>query len=705
MQRNPQQALKYKGMFDSGFFRHMTGNKALLIDYQDIGGGFIAFGRSTKGGKIIVLLVVNTAKYKLKLKAVWLDLRSCCWYECSFKCWLITTPQIVINSPCLTDKKELAIPRQTTTGKELSNSLMAGSLPKTTLPTKLVKTVNDEVQIQALVDGKRVNIKESSIRRILRLDDAEGTSCLTNTAIFEGLARMGYEKSSDKLNTLENTMASAIICLATNQKFNFLRYILLSLVKNIEAGVPFFMFLSGEDSLKLKELMDLCTNLSNKVLDLKSEVTDIMSTFKAKIEKLEIRVDSLEEENMVLKELKGVHSTVDFDEPVMEKEKSSKQGRKIADIDADVEINLEKAQAEAYNLDLDHQKKVLSMLDDNDEEPADVKEVLEVVTTAKLITKVVTTARDDANAASVQDTPITTAEATKVTVEVPKPRKKRGVIIQDHDETTTTVTVQPKVQAKDKEKAILIEEPKPLKRQVQIKLDEEVTRQLETELNRKPLTEVQAKRNMIVYLKNMAGYKLNYFKGLSYDEIRSLFKKHYNYNQTFLDEVNEGVKVSEKEVRQEKEVEVESSKREYDDDDVYTDATPLASKIPIVDYKIHTERDRPYFKIIKDDGNHIERFKKTEPKYYSDDYLLNTLKIMFEKPNVEANMYPLTHFTLEQMVNDVRLEIDDESEMSLEPLRLVRRQLNEGSSTELFADLLANLRKQSLQGVLNSRRK
>ncbi|GJX45326.1 hypothetical protein Tco_0262002, partial [Tanacetum coccineum] len=46
---NPQQALKYKGMFDSGCSRHMTGNKALLTDYQDIDGGFVAFGGSTKG--------------------------------------------------------------------------------------------------------------------------------------------------------------------------------------------------------------------------------------------------------------------------------------------------------------------------------------------------------------------------------------------------------------------------------------------------------------------------------------------------------------------------------------------------------------------------------------------------------------------------------------------------------------------------------
>nr|GFA29850.1 hypothetical protein [Tanacetum cinerariifolium] len=79
-----------------------------------------------------------------------------------------------------------------------------------------------------------------------------------------------------------------------------------------------------------------------------------------------------------------------------------------------------------------------------------------------------------------------------------------------------------------------------------------------------------------------------------------------------------------------------------------------------------------------------ERFAKTEPKNYSDDFLLNTLKIMLKKPNVEANvwkdqkgnyglakifllverMYPLTHFTLEQMINDVTLEFEDESEMS-----------------------------------------
>ncbi|GKF55166.1 hypothetical protein Tco_0165506, partial [Tanacetum coccineum] len=38
-----------QGIFDSGYSRHMTGNKFYLSDYQDIDGGFVAFGGSPKG--------------------------------------------------------------------------------------------------------------------------------------------------------------------------------------------------------------------------------------------------------------------------------------------------------------------------------------------------------------------------------------------------------------------------------------------------------------------------------------------------------------------------------------------------------------------------------------------------------------------------------------------------------------------------------
>ncbi|GJX79393.1 ribonuclease H-like domain-containing protein [Tanacetum coccineum] len=49
---NPQQALKNKGIFDSGCSRHMTGNKDFLTDYQNIDGGFVDFSGSARGGKI-----------------------------------------------------------------------------------------------------------------------------------------------------------------------------------------------------------------------------------------------------------------------------------------------------------------------------------------------------------------------------------------------------------------------------------------------------------------------------------------------------------------------------------------------------------------------------------------------------------------------------------------------------------------------------
>ncbi|GJY53776.1 putative ribonuclease H-like domain-containing protein [Tanacetum coccineum] len=50
---NPQQDLKDKGVIDSGCSRHMTGNRFYLTDYEEIDGGFIAFGGNSKGGKII----------------------------------------------------------------------------------------------------------------------------------------------------------------------------------------------------------------------------------------------------------------------------------------------------------------------------------------------------------------------------------------------------------------------------------------------------------------------------------------------------------------------------------------------------------------------------------------------------------------------------------------------------------------------------
>ncbi|GJV32327.1 hypothetical protein Tco_1392727 [Tanacetum coccineum] len=50
------------------------------------------------------------------------------------------------------------------------------------------KTVTGKVKLQALVDGKKVIITETSVRRDLQLEDAEGIECLPNADIFEQLA-------------------------------------------------------------------------------------------------------------------------------------------------------------------------------------------------------------------------------------------------------------------------------------------------------------------------------------------------------------------------------------------------------------------------------------------------------------------------------------------------------------------------------------
>ncbi|GJZ92625.1 hypothetical protein Tco_0664690 [Tanacetum coccineum] len=177
-----------------------------------------------------------------------------------------------------------------------------------------------------------------------------------------------------------------------------------------------------------------------------------------------------------------------------------------------------------------------------------------------------------------------------------------------------------------------------------------------------------------------------------------------------------------------------------DGDDVTIDATPLSVKIPIVDYKIYQEGKKSFFQIIKADGKNqmyltfskilknfdredLEvlwrivkaRFKKTEPMNYMDTFLHLNLKTLFEH-HVENSiwknqqglvkmlnwklfyscgvhcvtvqtipyyllvekMYPLTKHTLHQMFNSVKLQVDYESEMAYELIRLVKKQLKEG---------------------------
>nr|GFC69655.1 hypothetical protein [Tanacetum cinerariifolium] len=155
-----------------------------------------------------------------------------------------------------------------------------------------------------------------------------------------------------------------------------------------------------------------------------------------------------------------------------------------------------------------------------------------------------------------------------------------------------------------------------------------------------------------------------------------------------------------------------------EDDDVFVEATPLASKVPVMDYQIVLIDNKPredlesLWRIVKD------RFSTSKPTNFSDEYLLLTLKTMFEKPDGQdaiwinqksvhglalvkrwklltscgvhvitlstvqlfllvERRYPLSRFTLEQLVNVTRLQVKEEIEMSLELLRFIRQQLQE----------------------------
>ncbi|GKA39414.1 hypothetical protein Tco_0731965 [Tanacetum coccineum] len=142
MHYDPQKALKNKRIIDGGCSRHMTRNKAYLVEYQDYNGGLVAF-RGSNGQ--------------------------------------------------ITGKDEVVVQFVVALVEESS------------------QTVNDEKQIHATVDSKEVVITKALIRSSLLLNDADGTACLTNEAIFQNLALMGVLA----LETFKDAQAAKIIKLKT----------------------------------------------------------------------------------------------------------------------------------------------------------------------------------------------------------------------------------------------------------------------------------------------------------------------------------------------------------------------------------------------------------------------------------------------------------------------------------------------------------
>nr|GFB75853.1 hypothetical protein [Tanacetum cinerariifolium] len=299
-----------------------------------------------------------------------------------------------------------------------------------------------------------------------------GVVCLPNEEIFAGLAQMGYEKPSTKLtfynaffssqwkflihsilqslsakrtswNEFRTAMASAVICLSKGQRFNFSREV------DVEEEVQ----VPAQDDVDQENVTEeIADDVAQPTSPLSSspQVLDKCSALVLRVEglesantalKLKARVKKLESLNKVksskLRHLKkvGTSQRIESSEDL---ENVFNQERVNVDIDEGIELVVDQekdaeiegrqadTQAEIYNIDLNHSSKVLSIQKDD----AEVQEAVETVTTAKLMTEVVTTATTQVVAAS---TPKPTAKP-KVLKIVPaasavSTRKRKGVII------------------------------------------------------------------------------------------------------------------------------------------------------------------------------------------------------------------------------------------------------------------------------------
>ncbi|GKE06962.1 ribonuclease H-like domain-containing protein [Tanacetum coccineum] len=184
--------------------------------------------------------------------------------------------------------------------------------------TVKAKTINGEVQLHALVYGKKIIITELNVRRDLQLEDAEGVDCLPNSTIFEQLTLKGSKTNA--WNEFNSTMASG-----------------LSVWLQIKSGGPRCQETMG-DTIAQTRLLDLektKTTQANEIASLKRRVKKLEKKNKSKTHKLKR-----------LYKVGLIAGEEPFGDEASLGEDASKQGR-INAIDADEEITLVSVQDDA----------------------------------------------------------------------------------------------------------------------------------------------------------------------------------------------------------------------------------------------------------------------------------------------------------------------------------------------------------------------
>nr|GFB70726.1 hypothetical protein [Tanacetum cinerariifolium] len=266
------------------------------------------------------------------------------------------------------------------------------------------------------------------------------------------------------------------------------------------------------------------------------------------IVKLKARVKKLEKINMVksskLRRLKKV-GTSQRVESSDDMENVFNQGRIIVDIDQDEGIELvadQEKDAKFERMHADKQAEIYNIDLDHS-------------------SKVLSIQEDDIEVAAAS-TPIPAAKPKILTITAApavSTRRRKGVeeINKEHEESYKNIdwnTALDHVQSK---------EPQYIKRYHGMK--------------KKPQTESKACKSMIFYLKNTEGYKMDFFKG----------KKKLSEEAQEAEDLRKRLEIVQDE-----------------DDDVFVEATPLAQKVPVMDYQIVMIDNKPRYKIIRADDTH-----------------------------------------------------------------------------------------------------
>ncbi|GKE45152.1 hypothetical protein Tco_1472436, partial [Tanacetum coccineum] len=259
---------------------------------------------------------------------------------------------------------------------------------------------------------------------------------------------------------------------------------------------------SDEDRLKLNELMELYTNLQQRVLDLENTKT----TQANEIDSLKMRVKKLEKKDRLrthkLKRLYKVGLSVmvesSRDEDSLGKD-ASKQGRMVNAIDAVEDITLvnvqDDADAETFNVNAFTGDEVFA---EQEVVAKDVNLTVNEVTLAQALAALKSVKpkvkgnviEEPSVPVSAVNASIKVSDATTTIATISTLRK--GIVIIEST-TTTTISSQP---SQDKGKGIMVEEPmKPMKKKVQTMLDEEIALKLQAEIDETIVRDKEEKIN------------------------------------------------------------------------------------------------------------------------------------------------------------------------------------------------------------------